>query len=90
VVAAETAPLVAALGDPDGFVREAAARALGVLRRADAIAALVESTKDEVPEVRLAAVTAVAPIADARARARLAEVAKDDPDPRVRAAAANH
>jgi HEAT repeat protein len=90
IPATGTAVLTAALSDPDGFVRESAARALGRLRHGDAIPALLETTKDEVAEVRLAAVQAVVPMGDPRARARLAELARDDADPRVRAAAASH
>ena len=46
------------------------------------------ATRDECAEVRLAAVIALRPLARSEtARARLAELAKDDPDGEVRAAA---
>jgi HEAT repeat protein len=61
--------------------------ALGQLKRADAVDALLESSKDELPEVRMSVVQALLAIGDPKARTRIAELAKDDPDERVRAAA---
>lgn len=83
-----SAPLAQALSDSSGFVREQAARALGRLAKADVVLPLLAATEDEVAEVRLAAISSLVPSEDPRARSRLEELAKQDPDPRVRAAAA--
>jgi tetratricopeptide (TPR) repeat protein/HEAT repeat protein len=92
--AADVGALTAALGDDSGFVREAAAQALGrVASSSDAkvVDALLALTNDEAPEVRLAAVAALKTLGVARSgkvATRLGELAKSDPDERVRAAAA--
>jgi HEAT repeat protein len=86
-VATMSTALVGALGDSSPFVREAAARALGQLKRSDALAPLVAVSHDEVAEVRIAAAHALHALNVPRARERLAQMAKDDPEPRVRAAA---
>ncbi len=58
--AASEAPLIAALGDLDGFVRQAAAGALGRLGRATAIPALKKvEANDDSPEVRASATAAI-------------------------------
>ncbi len=84
---ADLRPLASAIADTSGFVREAAARALAAVRRADAVPSLVAASRDDVAEVRVAAAEGLAALpSDARARARLRELADDD-DPRVRAVA---
>lgn len=84
---APSEPLLAALRDPNGFVREAAARAVGRLRRTSAVPALLELTADRSPAVQLAAVDALVAIGDPRAAVRMAELAREADDPAVRAAA---
>jgi HEAT repeat protein/tetratricopeptide (TPR) repeat protein len=88
--AAPTAGLVKALGDSSAFVRQAGARALGALKRKDGVPALLDASKDESPEVRLAVVLALKAIGDPRAKDRLAEMARSDPDEAVQAAAAKN
>lgn len=85
--AADVHALMLRLKDTSGFVREAAARALGQLAHRETLSALVESTHDEVAEVRLAAVLGLWAIGDPSVHPRLAELAEKDPDRRVRAAA---
>src|SRR5262249_53713757 len=82
-------PLVAALGDPSGFVREAAARSLGGLHRPGPVGPLLGAARDEVAAVRVAAVRGLVQLAPAEARAqhRCEELVDSDPDPRVREAA---
>jgi tetratricopeptide (TPR) repeat protein len=82
--------LVRALADSSGFVREAATRALVLVGGEAAIEPLVGASRDDVAEVRLAAVPGLARAAksNGKARARLAELGQNDPDERVRAAAA--
>ncbi len=80
---ADLTPLAAAAAGSDGFVREAAVRALGA--RAQAFAKqLLDATRDDVPEVRLAAVVALRPLSDGPVRARLRELAETDPSAAVR------
>jgi cellulose synthase operon protein C len=79
--------ITALLEDPVGFVRQEAARSLGLLGRADAVESLLAATQDDMPDVRVAAVEALTALGDPAARPRLLELAKDDPDPRVRSAA---
>ena len=86
-------PLLArALGDDSGFVREAAARALTLVGGETAVDPLLNASRDDVAEVRLAAVPGLARAghSSGKARARLAELAQNDADERVRAAAAAH
>jgi cellulose synthase operon protein C len=81
-----TKPLLRALADESGFVREAAARSLG--DRPEATESLLSATKDEVAEVRAAAAIALRrQRTTPQVRARLTEMASTDPDSRVRAAA---
>ncbi|HEY3354251.1 MAG TPA: HEAT repeat domain-containing protein [Polyangia bacterium] len=85
-------PALAALADGNGFVREAAVRALGHAPAATALPRLEPAAQDEAPAVRATAATALgaalraggAPAA--RARAVLVRLA-DDPEPAVRASA---
>jgi len=84
---ADLPALTAALADPSSFVREAAAQALGGLRATSAVDELITAADDDIAEVRLAVVEALVAIGDAKAKAKLAELAADDPDDRVRAAA---
>jgi tetratricopeptide (TPR) repeat protein len=80
----EPAALVKAAADPSSFVREAVASALGGLP--GATDALLQLSRDEVPQVRAAAARSLAQVQDERAQKRRAELAAD-PDPGVRRAA---
>jgi HEAT repeat protein len=83
----------AAVGDDKAFVREAAVVSLGRLGAKASWAVLLQAAdraREKVPEVRRAAVEALAEVAergDERARAALAEIAENDPSAEVRAAA---
>jgi HEAT repeat protein len=79
-----------ALTDENAWVREAAAGALGALRAAAQVDALLAATRDDMPTVRRAAARALVAIGDPRARARLDELARSDPDESVRKAAGAH
>jgi HEAT repeat protein len=86
--AAAAAPdLGRALTDENAWVREQAAGALGALRARDQVDPLLAATRDDMPTVRRAAAAALVAIGDPRARARLDELAKGDPDESVRKAA---
>ena len=77
------------LDDPNGYVREHAARALRLLG-APAIAPLADHVGDEIPEVRRAIARSLAGApqgSTGRGRAALLRLARD-PDPSVREAAA--
>ncbi len=88
--ATETTLLAGAFADSDGFVREAAAQALARLKRIEAVPALIDASHADEARVRLAVAKALVAIGDPRAKARLAEMAKDDEDEDVRAAASKH
>jgi len=77
--------LAAALDDASGFVREAAARALGSAGK-DGVAPLSKHVADEAPEVRAAVAAALGSTGAAQARAPLTRLAADA-DPQVRSAA---
>jgi tetratricopeptide (TPR) repeat protein len=82
----------AALSDEKAFVREAAVSSLGRLGPRPSTAVLLQAadrSREKVPEVRRAAVLALAPLVggDPRVRAALAGVAAQDPSAEVRAAA---
>jgi len=82
----------AAVGDAKAFVREAAVSSLGRLGARASVEVLVQAadrTREKVPEVRRAAVEALAPLAptDRRVRAVLADIADQDPSAEVKAAA---
>jgi HEAT repeat protein len=80
----EPAALVKAAADPSSFVREAVASALG--GQPGGLDALLQLSRDEVPQVRAAAARSLGPVKDERAQKRRAELASD-PDPAVRRAA---
>ena len=80
---ADLTPLVASLSGSDGFVREAAVRALGA-RAQTWVKPLLDATRDEVAEVRLAAVQVLRPLPDPTIRSRLREMAQSDPSAAVR------
>jgi HEAT repeat protein len=80
---ADEAALLEALGDGNAYVRQQAAVALGTLGRASSLDALIRATSDEVVSVRVAAVDSLGLIGGERARKRLAEVARSDPDAAV-------
>ncbi len=89
--AAAVPPLVSALADADPIVRERAVTALGEIasdagERSAASSALLSLTRDEAPEVRVAALDALGMLGDARAGAS-AMVALDDDVIEVRLAA---
>jgi HEAT repeat protein len=71
-----------------GFLAEAAVRALGQIGDARASAAVALALRYPVARVRLAAVEALGRLDPARARRELPTVAAQDRDPQVRAAAA--
>lgn len=75
------------VSDRDPGVRVAAAQALGVVGKASVLLVIVELFRDPIPEVRLAAIDAFAAVAPPREVKRLDGFA-NDPDERVRAAAA--
>merc|ERR1712217_288644 len=84
--------LAGTLGDKDEAYRIAAGQGLEALEEATLhhAAILVQTLKDEVPDVRLAAVLALTAAGRAAVKpngAAVAEVAKKDPDPYVRRAA---
>ncbi|HTJ40847.1 MAG TPA: HEAT repeat domain-containing protein [Kofleriaceae bacterium] len=87
-----SAELARVLTDDNAWVREAAASSLGALKAKDGpvVDALLAATRDDVPPVRRAAAAALVAIGDPRARARLDELAKNDPDDSVRRAASGH
>jgi cellulose synthase operon protein C len=76
--------LIKAAGDPSSFVREAVASALGGV--AGGLDALLQLSRDEVPQVRASAARSLGQVKDERARRRRGELA-GDPDPGVRQAA---
>jgi tetratricopeptide (TPR) repeat protein len=84
---ADTQALIGALTDENAWVREAAGDALGALKARSAVDALLVATQDFTWNVRRAAAAALVAIGDSRAKARLAELAKDDDVAEVRAAA---
>jgi HEAT repeat protein len=81
----DPAALLKAAGDPSSFVREAVASALGGLP--GGLDALLQLSRDDVPQVRAAAARSLGQVKDARAQKRRGELATD-PDPTVRRAAA--
>lgn len=78
--------LVAALGDPSGWVRVAAADALAAAADPTALEPLLTASRDEQAPVRAAVARALRRYTAPQAAARLAELAAD-PEPEVRAAA---
>jgi tetratricopeptide (TPR) repeat protein len=85
--AGEPAALVRAATDASSFVREAVAGALGrAPTTPGALDALLQLSRDEVPQVRAAAARALGAASDERARRRRGELASD-PDVDVRRAA---
>lgn len=87
--AADVGALVSALADNSGFVREAAAGALGRVGKGGGtvVAALVAAAGDEVPEVRIAVASTLGVVGGAEAQKTLTDLARRDPDERVREAA---
>jgi len=82
--------LANALGDPSGFVREAAVASLAPLvpaRGPELVPPLINASHDEAAEVRAAAAAALATSSEPRAQTRVREMASGDPSPAVRAAA---
>ncbi len=77
--------LLRAASDRSSFVREATATALAGLG-ASSLDAILELSRDHVPQVRAAAARALGTLRDDRAAKRRAELTAD-PDPLVRAAA---
>lgn len=71
-----------------GFLAEAAVQALGKIRDAKGVDAVVRALGDRAARVRLAAVKALAAMDPARARRELPPLRARDPDAHVRAAAA--
>ncbi len=84
------AELIAALGDPDAYVRAMAARSLGTHRVAVAFDALAPLLRDPDAEVRLRALRSMARIdgETLAGRPELSDLAQD-PDPRVARAASS-
>jgi tetratricopeptide (TPR) repeat protein/HEAT repeat protein len=80
----EPAALIKAAADPSSFVREAVASAIGGLP--GSLDALLQLSRDEVPQVRASAARSLAQVKDERAQKRRGELASD-PDPAVRRAA---
>jgi HEAT repeat protein len=80
----EPSALVKAAGDPSSFVREAVASALAGLP--GGLDALLQLSRDEVPQVRASAARSLGQVKDERAQKRRGELASD-PDPGVRRAA---
>jgi tetratricopeptide (TPR) repeat protein len=76
----DPAALIKAAGDPSSFVREAVASALGGV--AGGLDALLQLSRDEVPQVRASAARSRGQVKDERARKRRGELA-GDPDPGV-------
>jgi HEAT repeat protein len=83
---AATAARRALAGDPNAFVREAAARALGEQRAPAALAALLAALRDDVPHVRAAACHGLARLGTRASIPRLRQLLRD-PAEIVRAAA---
>ncbi len=86
--AAEVTALAIATRDRYSYVRDAAVVALGRIRAPGGLDALLASSRDDDWWVRASAATALRSAGDSRASARVAEMAKSDPRPEVRAAAA--
>lgn len=82
--AGEPAALLKAAADPSSFVREAVAEAIGGLP--GSVDALLQLSRDDVPQVRAAAARSLGKVKDERAQKRRGELAAD-PDPTVRRAA---
>jgi HEAT repeat protein len=81
----DPAALVKAAGDSSSFVREAVASAIGGLP--GSLDALLQLSRDEVPQVRASAARSLGQVKDERAQKRRGELTSD-PDPGVRRAAA--
>jgi hypothetical protein len=71
------------LTDPDPRVRRELAESLPAMPGIDAHVWLVWLSRDEHPDVRLAAMTVMATTADPNVLRRLEQMARTDPDPRV-------
>ena len=80
----EPAALIKAAADPSSFVREAVASSIGGLP--GGLDALLQLSRDEVPQVRASAARSLAQVKDERAQKRRGELT-GDPDPAVRRAA---
>lgn len=76
-------PLMARMTDERWQVREQAADILGVMEDRAAVPVLIEALKDDVWQVRFAAVTALSHLGGAEAKAALQQM-PDDLEPRVR------
>ncbi len=81
-------PVLEALADPNGWVREQAAIALGQLGKATSVPGLLKTTYDRSEAVQLAAVRSLVQIADPRAVSRLKQIKKHHRSAKIRAAAA--
>jgi tetratricopeptide (TPR) repeat protein len=82
----EIATLAKAAGDSSSYVREAVATALGASGSAEAVAPLLELSKDDIAPVRAAAAKALGKVPGEAAKKRRAELA-NDPEPSVKAGA---
>ena len=71
------------LFDPDPAVRARLGRVLLALPNVDAVPWLAELSRDEDPEVRLAAITLMATTGDPALLKAVEKTAREDPDPRV-------
>ncbi len=81
-------PLIKSLDDNRLTVRSGAAYALGFLGDRRAVPALLRTLQDDRPLVRLTAIGALGLIGDSRSLPALRQSASKDPDPQVRARAA--
>ncbi len=81
-------PLIKSLDDNRLTVRSGAAYALGFLGDRRAVPALLRALQDDRPLVRLTAIGALGLIGDSRSLPVLRQSASKDPDPQVRARAA--
>ncbi len=81
-------PLIRSLDDNRLTVRSGAAYALGFLGDRRAVPALLRTLEDDRPLVRLTAIGALGLLGDARSVPALRQLASKDPDPQVRARAA--